>query len=57
MMRRFEHLEQEDGQHHMATVWRALDERVESIALLGKDRAFWNDTYEFVQNHNQLYLD
>ncbi len=57
MTPRFEHLEREDARHHMSTIRRALDERVGSIARLCRDWAFWNDTYEFVENHNQAYLD
>ncbi len=57
IMPRFEHLERQDARHHMATIQRALDERVGSIGRLCKDWAFWNDTYEFVEDRNQAYLD
>ena len=57
MMPRFEYLEREDARHHITVIQGALNERLASIARLCKDWAFWDDTYAFMDNGNQAYLD
>ncbi len=57
VQREFESLEQEQAARHVEVVKHAIEQRVSEVGLVCKDWAFWDDTYEFVQQYDEEYYD
>ena len=50
-------LEEKNIADNIERAVNAIEQQESSIASITKDWAAWNDTYEFVQDRNQKYLD
>lgn len=50
-------LEEKNIADNIERAVNAIEQQESSIASITKDWAAWNDTYEFVQDRNQEYLD
>ena len=50
-------LEQKQAETELQRVMDAIQREVEHIELLAGDWAVWDDTYRFVHNRNQNYID
>jgi sensor domain CHASE-containing protein len=53
----FAELERADAQTSMRRIQYALDRSIESLALTAADWSDWGELYQFMQNHNQAFLD
>ncbi|MDP6716094.1 MAG: CHASE4 domain-containing protein, partial [SAR202 cluster bacterium] len=53
----FRALEDEDAQLNMTRVISALTDEIEDLSTLTHDWAAWDDTYEFINDGNQAYID
>lgn len=51
----FSVVESETARHHYDLVVNALDEALENLAAFTYDWAVWDDTYQYIQDHNPEY--
>jgi PAS domain S-box-containing protein len=56
-MNSFASVERKSTEDNARRVVNALSIQIESLDTLNHDWAAWDDTYEFVQDHNQDYID
>ena len=52
----FEELEQQGAVRDVARCVDAIGREVEGVSLLARDWATWDDTYDYVKNHNAEYV-
>ncbi len=57
MLERFEKVELDLMDRNKIRVEKALTERIAAISFYNRDWAFWDDTYEFIVDKNQQYID
>jgi signal transduction histidine kinase len=57
IMRSFSRLERREMHQHMDRIVRALQEEIAALDTLLYDWSGWDDTYEYVVDHNQGYAD
>lgn len=57
MLGGFEKVELDLMNKNQIRVEKALEQRITAISFYNRDWAFWNDTYEFVADRNQQYID
>jgi diguanylate cyclase (GGDEF)-like protein/PAS domain S-box-containing protein len=53
----FSTLEQAEGNRSVEQVLKALEADLNQLAISTHDYAAWNDAYEFVDNHDQRFVD
>src|SRR6185436_19609582 len=57
ILRQFDEQQQDAVRLNMDRAMIALDGELDNLSSITSDWAYWDDTYQFVQNHNQTYLD
>jgi len=53
----FASLERRSTADDVTRVLSALTNEIEDLDIMTQDWAYWDDTYKFVQDHNQTYID
>ncbi len=53
----FAQVEQNWAQDNMIRLSKAFDSVLDNLAIKSSDWAVWDDTYQFITDHNQAYLD
>lgn len=53
----FQALEQEEAQRNMDRAVQAIQREAQHLAVSATDWATWDDTYQFVQDHNDAYRE
>ncbi len=57
IMRSFSRLETREMSQHVDRVTRALQKEMESLNITNNDWSAWDDTYEFIVDHNEEYIE
>lgn len=57
ILRQFDEQQQEAVHLNMDRALIALDRELDNLSSISSDWAYWDDTYQFVQDHNQAYID
>ncbi len=57
ILNNFTALEQENTRQNLDRVKNAIDDKINALDTFTQDYAGWNDTYEFIQDGNQEYID
>jgi len=53
----FSAIENQDTQQNVSRALQALNDEIGKVNTIAGDWAFWDETYQFVMDHNQDYLD
>lgn len=57
LVRSFEALEEQNTRENVQRALTALNEQIDTLSASNLDYAFWDDTYQFMADRNQDYLD
>ncbi len=57
ILRQFDEQQQETVHLNMNRALIALDHELDNLSSISSDWAYWDDSYQFVQDHNQAYID
>jgi PAS domain S-box-containing protein len=57
LLNSFNDLEAETAERNLERALNAIDERIAALNVSTEDYAGWDDTYQYMADHNQAYLD
>lgn len=57
LLRGFDHLQEESVQENVLRVRNVIANEIDSLTTFAGDWAYWDDTYQYVQDKNQEYAD
>jgi len=57
ILKQFDEQQQEAVQLNMDRTRITLDRELDNLSSITSDWAYWDDTYQFLQNHNQTYIN
>src|SRR5688572_17080927 len=57
LLNSFNDLETETAERNLERASNAIDERIAALDVITEDYAGWDDTYSFMSDRNQAYLD
>lgn len=57
LMRGFDHLQEEAVEQNVQRVINVIDSEIESLSSFAGDWAYWDDTYQYVQDANTAYVE
>src|SRR5262249_23341120 len=57
LVRSFSQLEEQNAREHVQRALNALQDQMTALSTTVFDYSFWDDTYTFMEDHNQEYID
>jgi PAS domain S-box-containing protein len=57
LVRSFEQLEEQNAREHVQRALNTLNDQLANLSASNLDYAFWDDTYQFMEDRNQDYID